>query len=96
MCTIRTNEKATKVLTKERADFVKQCGELLRIAKPNLVKCELKLGKDIKGNIHGVPLLPDSEYVVVTAENGYTYNICVEANSLSAIAYDVFNQMRHK
>ena len=69
-----TNEKVTTKHSKERADFVKQCGELLRMAKPNLVKCELKLGKDIQDCIHdiGVPLLlaPDSEYVVVTAENG--------------------------
>ena len=34
-------------MEKERMEFVVECGELLNKAKPHLVSCELKLGKDI-------------------------------------------------
>ena len=68
----------------ERIDFVQKCGELLHIAKPSLIKCELKQD-DLNG-----------EYVVVTCKNGYTYDISVEGNTLIAIAFDIFRLMLHK
>ena len=83
----------------QRIEFVKKCGELLNIAKPNLVSCELKLGKDIidiPAKFGHPTIAPDEEYVVVTCENGYTYNLCVEMNSLCAIASEVFSKMLHK
>ena len=83
----------------KRIEFVRECGQLLHKAKRNLVSCELKLGKDIR-DIHaerGNPsLAPEEEYVVVTCENNYSYNICVEGNSLCAIAAAIFSQMSHK
>ena len=80
----------------KRVEFVRKCGELLRIAKPHLVSCELKLGKDVLKKPHEPEHAPDEEYVVVTCGNGYTYKICVEANSLTAIAAIIFTSMSHK
>ena len=80
----------------KRIDFVQKCGELLHIAKPNLISCELKLGRDIPVKSFETGYAPDEEYVVVTCENGYTYKICVEANSLAAIAAVIFANMSHK
>jgi len=80
----------------KRIDFVQKCGELLRIAKPNLISCELKLGKDIPHKAYEPCYAPDDEYVVVTCENGHTYKVCVEANSLNAIAVAIFTSMAHK
>ena len=81
----------------KRIDFVQKCGEVLHIAKPNLIRCELKLGKDITKKAHDeTNYAPDDEYVVVTCENGFTYKICVEANSLNAIASAIFTSMAHK
>ena len=79
-----------------KVNFVQRCGELLRIAKPHLVSCELMLGKDIplKPCAHGYA--SEEEYVVVTCDNGYSYKICVEANSLAAIAGAIFSSMAHK
>jgi hypothetical protein len=87
------------MMDKQKIEFVKKCGEILKIAKPHLVRCELKLGKDIEDvqAKRGHPALhPEEEYVVVTCENGCTYNICVAANSLCAIASAIFSQMSHK
>jgi hypothetical protein len=81
---------------KNRSEFVHKCGEVLKEAKPHLVSCELKYGKDIKKTVVGERLLPDEEYVIITCENSATYNVCVEANSLIAIACDIFNKMAHK
>lgn len=80
----------------KRIDFVQKCGELLHIAKPNLISCELKLGRDIPKKAYEPLYVPDDEYVVVTCENGCTYKICVEANSLNAIAAAIFTSMAHK
>jgi hypothetical protein len=80
----------------KRIDFVQKCGELLRIAKPHLLNCKLKLGKDITKSPHEPGFMPNEEYVVVTCDNGYTYKILVEANSLSAIAKAIFSDMAHK
>ena len=84
-------------MKEERIKFVEQCGELLRISKPHLVKCELFLGKDIPYTLPvGVSVLPNDEYAVVTAENNYHYAISIEASSLHGIACDIFNAMAHK
>ena len=86
-------------MNNERIDFVRRCGELLNTAKPHLLSCELKLGKDIE-NKHtklGSPsIVSEDEYVVVTCDNSYTYNLCVESNSLCAIASEIFSKMAHK
>jgi len=80
----------------KKIEFVRKCGEVLRIAKPHLTSCELKLGKDIRLGVGQPPVHPEDEYVVVTCDNGYSYNILVEANSLGAIASAIFSQMSHK
>lgn len=86
-------------MNNEKIEFVKKCSEVLSMAKPHLVSCELKLGKDINDaparKFHS-PLHPEELFVVVTCDNGYKYNICVEANSLCAIASAIFSQMSHK
>jgi len=79
-----------------RVVFVRKCGELLSMAKPNLLKCELKLGKNIKRKSHEPGFAPDDEYVIVTCENGYDYKINVTGNSLGSIAEAIFNEMAHK
>ena len=80
----------------KRIEFVQKCGELLCIAKPSLIRCELKLGKNIHSKARKNKLLPDHEYVVVTCTNGHTYELCVEGNSLIAIAETIFKEMVHK
>ena len=80
----------------KRIVFVERCGELLHRAKPNLVSCKLSLGKDIQAKAHDPIFVPDSEYVIVTCENEYTYKICVEGNSLISIATAIFTSMEHK
>ena len=67
----------------DRAEFVAKCGELLAIAKPHLVKCEYFTRYE-------------EEFVQVTCENGHKYEINITANSLAAIAYQIFNEMRFK
>jgi hypothetical protein len=69
----------------EKKLFVEQeLSRILSIAKPNFVKCEY-----VKDDIYG-------EICRIHCENGYTYDVCIEANSLSAIVYDVFNKMMYK
>jgi hypothetical protein len=78
---------------------VQKCGELLKIAKPHLIATKLVLGKDIHVSEIKKPYeryVPDDEYVVVTCENGYSYKLPVEGNSLCAIASEIFNKMTHK
>ena len=82
-------------MNEQRKTFVVKCGELLREAKPHLIRCELVWGKDIPPN----PLqyyVPNEEYVLVTCENGYTYKLPIEGNSLCAIAAEVFVKMQYK
>lgn len=83
-----------------KAEFVEKCGEVLAIAKPNLVRCEYRMGKDIEptatDKFVGQKFLDKDEYVVVTCDNGYKYYLLVTANSLSAIAREIFNSMAHK
>ena len=88
-------------MDKERIEFVKKCGELLNIAKPHLVSCELVLGKDLGNRIWNpnggkFTPIPDDEYVVVTCQNAHTYTLCIEANTLMGIASDIFDAMKHK
>ena len=83
-----------------RKEFVIKLGELLHIAKPNLVSCQLATGSDIvrehKVDGHWAHLHPQiqpseyDEWVVVACENGYEYFVPVSANSLAAIAEAVF------
>ena len=88
-------------MDKTRAKYVQECGNLLRMALPHLVSCEMRLGKDLgnatwhptKGNI--TPM-PDDEYVVVTTEKGHTYTLLIDGNSLIAIANEIFSSMAHK
>jgi len=80
----------------ERAEYVTKVGELLRIGKPNLVSCELKLERDIPVKEGGPRYIPDDEYVVITCKNGFTYVCPVEGNVLHDIAWDVFDSMRFK
>ena len=72
-------------LYNEKKEFVAKLSEVLNFAKPHLT-CEYKLGEEI-GRDAG------SEYVIVTAHNGYQYKIDVTANSLALIGEEVFRAM---
>lgn len=83
----------------DKREFVEKCGELLNIAKPYLVSCKLVKGSEIKVSElmkQYERYMPDDDYVLVSCENGHTYKICVEANSLAAIAEEIFRSMAHK
>ena len=69
----------------QKKEFVVKLSEVLNIAKPHLT-CEYMLGEEIGK-------YPGSEYVVVTARNGYQYFVCVTADSLAAIGLEVFRAM---
>ena len=60
----------------DKEEFVKKCGEILRIAKPHLVGCDYKLGKELPADKFE-KYLDDDEFVVVTCENGYSYKLNV-------------------
>ena len=90
----------------EKKIFVTRLGELLYMAKPNLVKCEFKLGSELPTEkryiteetpegttFHQIDWQPDGEWVVVTCANGYEYKINISGNSLAAIAEAVFSAM---
>jgi hypothetical protein len=66
-----------------KTEFVINLGKLLRMALPHLIDCQYQ------NTEYG-------EYVYVICENGHQYKVDVTANSLSAIAYDVFKEMRLK
>ena len=82
----------------EKKEFVTKLSEVLNLAKPHLT-CEFKLGEELpkrKGlNVDGeyVEYQPSGEFVVVTARNGYQYEVNVTADSLAAIAEEVFTKM---
>jgi hypothetical protein len=78
-----------------RQDFVTKCGELLRIAKPHLVGCEYKIGKDLP-QTELTKVIETDEYAVITCENGCTYNVNITADSLMLIAIDIFQAMEYK
>ena len=68
----------------DRKEFVEQTlSEILRMAKPNLVRCE-HLEKD------------EDEFCRVHCENGCSYDINISYDSLAAIVLDVFNKMINK
>ena len=81
-------------MNEQRKAFVQKCGKLLKEAKPHLISCELKLGKDIASNFEAY--VQDDVYVLATCENGYSYKLPVEGNSLCEIAYTIFSKMLHK
>lgn len=87
-------------------EFVQELGKVLNMAKPNLVKCELKLGEELptekrwietetpEGKAYTqIDWQPDGEWVLITCENGYQYKINVTADSLASIAEEVFREM---
>ena len=78
-----------------RQEFVKECGKLLNIAKPSLLSCELVLGRDMPKRA-ATHYIKEDEYVLITCENGYTYGLPVDGNSLVAIAEEIFSSMAHK
>ena len=91
----------------QKKEFVTKLGEVLRIAKPHLVSCEYKLGEELPmtkrwmnvknedGSIsyQQVDYQPQGEFVIVTCENGYAYELNVSGNSLAAIGEEVFTAM---
>ena len=94
-------------MNQTKIDFVTKLGELLNIAKPNLVSCHLATGAEIieehKSEEFFEALHRDiyrdtehAEYVVVTCEGGYQYFINVSINSLAAIASAVFEYTMYK
>ena len=84
----------------DKSEFVKKCGELLAIAKPNLIRCDYALGRDIKltatEKATGFIYHDDDECVIVTCANGYRYILFVTGNSLNAIAAEIFDRMTSK
>jgi len=94
------NCRLRKVKKVNKADFVTKCGELLAIAKPNLVRCDYRMGKDIDptatDKFVSQNFLDEDEYVIVTCENGYKYYLLVTGNSLNAIASTIFDSMASK
>ena len=89
-----------------RNEFVAKLGDLLHDAKPNLVSCRLATGSDIVMEHFELEFWKElhphicasayEEHVVVTCENGYEYFLSVTANSLAAIAEEVFTKMVSK
>lgn len=82
-------------ITMDKKDFIKKCGELLSEAKPHLIKCEYKLGKEMPLN-QFEKYLDEDEYVLITCENGHTYSLLISGNSLCATATTIFSEMSHK
>lgn len=81
----------------DRAEFIRECGRLLTIAKPHLVQTEYEMGHEILNRKNGkVRVFPDAEYAVVTCANGCEYYIDITADSLAAIVIDIFTKMTHK
>ena len=90
----------------KKKNFVAELGKVLNIAKPHLVSCEFKLGEELPirqvwaeketadGTVYTVvDHQPEGEFVVVTCDNGYKYEIDVSADSLAAIGEEVFRKM---
>ena len=98
-------QKGDKSYT-QKYEFVQELSKVLNMAKPHLT-CEFKLGEELptekrylkRTNEDGseeyieMDWRLDGEWVVVTCENGYQYKICVTADSLAAIAEEVFREM---
>jgi hypothetical protein len=70
----------------DRKQFVEQeLSRILKISKPNLVKCEYLQNEGI-----------NSETCRIHCKNGYIYDVSIGADSLCAIVYDVFKRMIYK
>lgn len=90
----------------QKKEFVAKLSEVLNLAKPHLT-CEYKLGEELPARKRyitretedggtaytEVDYQPQGEFVVVTCSNGYKYELNVSANSLAAIAEEVFTKM---
>jgi hypothetical protein len=90
----------------QKKEFVAKLSEVLNLAKPHLT-CEYKLGEELPttkrwmniknedGSIsyQEVDYQPQGEFVIVTCENGYQYELNVSGNSLAAIGEEVFTKM---
>ena len=90
----------------QKKEFVAKLSEVLNLAKPHLT-CEYKLGEELPmtkrwanvknedGSIsyQQVDYQPQGEFVIVTCENGYQYELNISGNSLAAIGEEVFKAM---
>lgn len=90
----------------QKKEFVAELSKVLNLAKPHLT-CEYKLGEELPvtkrwanvknedGSIsyQQVDYQPQGEFVIVTCENGYQYELNVSGNSLAAIGEEVFSKM---
>lgn len=90
----------------QKKEFVAKLSEVLNLAKPHLT-CEYKLGEELPmtkryvvsvtedgGTAYTeVDYQPQGEFVIVTCANGHQYEINVTADSLAAIAEEVFAKM---
>lgn len=90
----------------QKKEFVAKLSEVLNLAKPHLT-CEYKLGEELPArkryitsqtedgstSYTEVDYQPQGEFVIVTCANGHQYEINVSANSLAAIAEEVFRKM---
>lgn len=78
-----------KTYWEKRKMFVEKLGELIAIAKPNLVRCEhIKVNEDDVDD--------QDEMVRVHCENGFYYDIDITADSEMAIISDVSKRIMYK
>lgn len=82
-----------------KVEFVNKCNEVLKLAKPHL-SVQYVHGKDIeltnadeiyyKQQNGRSPYFDNEEYLLITCENEYHYVRNITANSLAAIAEELF------
>lgn len=82
-----------------KVEFVNKCNEVLKLAKPHL-SVQYVHGKDIElTNAEEIyyqqqngrsPYYDNEEYLLITCENEYHYVRNITANSLAAIAEELF------
>lgn len=82
-----------------KVEFVNKCNEVLKLAKPHL-SVQYVHGKDIEltnaeeryylQQYGRSPYLDNEEYLLITCENEYHYVRNITANSLAAIAEELF------
>ncbi len=90
----------------QKKNFVAELSKVLNMAKPHLVSCEYKFGEELplekrwyefveNGKVVSkqVEEQPSGEFVIVNCANGHKYRVDVTANSLAAIAMEVFTKM---
>ena len=73
----------TKPKNEIRPETIEAMGNLLRMVRPHLVKCEHIIKND-------------DDIIEITCANGYKYQVFITANSEAATVAAVFDQMRHK